>query len=495
MSGKQAGVQPLQVKPAAVGGLLQRKCACGQHTIAGGECEECRKKRETGMLQRAPLHPSSSSPHPSEVPPIVHEVLRSPGQPLDAATRAFMEPRFGHDFSRVRVHADSKRVQPAQIRAKLQTNQPGDIYEQEADRVADYVVRGSLGRWPGIYSALVGSTGSLLGKLQRNPADDVEHEILNVVEEEDMGTEVETEHEEKEELLGDTEEIPGEEGPLNLEDDESAGVAMPKRDETKPADTITHVPGGEGRPLERAPLNFMENRFGYRFSNVRIHTDTGAMESAYRLGAKAYTVGSHIYFGKGYYDPLTTTGRWLLAHELTHVIQQGNGNLRGIIQRQERSRSRPPRQRRRPRPEQRILVDLRAQTALAMVGEHVVRRLPISSGMPGHETHTGRFRITERDIDHRSSTYGHCVSDGGTRRQVGGGSRACRRGERYEGTPMTYFQRFNGPEGFHVGPLPGRPASHGCIRLRRADARWLWDWSSSGTQVDIVPSRPRQRRR
>jgi hypothetical protein len=50
----------------------------------------------------------------SEVPPIVHEVLRSPGQPLDPVTRAFMEPRFGHDFSQVRVHADSKAAESAQ---------------------------------------------------------------------------------------------------------------------------------------------------------------------------------------------------------------------------------------------------------------------------------------------------------------------------------------------------------------------------------------------
>ena len=80
-------------------GLLQRNCACGQHTVAGGECEECRQKRE-GMLQRA----SVSAAPVNSVPPIVHDVLSSPGQALDTGTRAFMEPRFGHDFSQVRVH-------------------------------------------------------------------------------------------------------------------------------------------------------------------------------------------------------------------------------------------------------------------------------------------------------------------------------------------------------------------------------------------------------
>src|SRR5215217_8995003 len=90
------------------GNLLQRKCACGQHTIAGRECKECSKKREV-RLQRAAV----SSPLAGSVPPLVHEVLRSPGQPLDAATRAFMEPRFGHDFSTVRVHNDARAAESA----------------------------------------------------------------------------------------------------------------------------------------------------------------------------------------------------------------------------------------------------------------------------------------------------------------------------------------------------------------------------------------------
>jgi hypothetical protein len=90
------------------GGLLQRQCACGQHTSKGGECEECKKKRE-GTLQRAAINPSPVH----DVPPIVHDVLRSPGQPLDAETRSFMEPRFGHDFSNVRVHTDGKASESA----------------------------------------------------------------------------------------------------------------------------------------------------------------------------------------------------------------------------------------------------------------------------------------------------------------------------------------------------------------------------------------------
>jgi Domain of unknown function (DUF4157)/L,D-transpeptidase catalytic domain len=93
---------------ASVGGILQRKCACGQHTIAGGECDECRQKRE-GMLQRAAVSVAPTN----GVPPIVHDVLNSPGQPLDTGTRTFMEPRFGHDFSQVRVHTDARAAESA----------------------------------------------------------------------------------------------------------------------------------------------------------------------------------------------------------------------------------------------------------------------------------------------------------------------------------------------------------------------------------------------
>jgi hypothetical protein len=88
-------------------GLLQRKCACGQRTIAGGECEECQKKKS--LLQRR----AANQMETSEVPPIVDEVLRSPGHPLDADTRTFMESRFGHDFSQVRVHTDAKAAKSA----------------------------------------------------------------------------------------------------------------------------------------------------------------------------------------------------------------------------------------------------------------------------------------------------------------------------------------------------------------------------------------------
>jgi Domain of unknown function (DUF4157) len=99
----KAAAQPSFV--AAPIGLLRRKCACGQYTIAGDECSECRQKRE-GMMQRTAVSAASVD----SVPPIVHDVLSSPGRPLDAGTQAFMEPRFGYDFSQVRVHAAQRQI-------------------------------------------------------------------------------------------------------------------------------------------------------------------------------------------------------------------------------------------------------------------------------------------------------------------------------------------------------------------------------------------------
>lgn len=77
------------------------------------------------------------------------------------------------------------------------------------------------------------------------------------------------------------------------------------------------------RPLDSQDRRFMESRMGHDFSRVRIHTDERASASARSLQAKAYTVGQDIVFASGRYSPGTNEGRHLLAHELTHVVQQG----------------------------------------------------------------------------------------------------------------------------------------------------------------------------
>src|ERR1700680_3921390 len=106
------GSQNRQMCAAITGSLvLQRKCACGGSTASGSQCEEWKKKNQASV-QRKAANPSSQSA--TIAPPIVHEVLNSPGQPLDGATRSHFEPRFGYDFSRVRVHTGDKAAESAQ---------------------------------------------------------------------------------------------------------------------------------------------------------------------------------------------------------------------------------------------------------------------------------------------------------------------------------------------------------------------------------------------
>lgn len=86
---------------------------------------------------------------------------------------------------------------------------------------------------------------------------------------------------------------------------------------------VREVLRSQGAPLDSETRSFFESRFGHDFSGVRVHTDARASESALALSASAYTVGSHVVFGAGQYAPRTERGRFTLAHELAHVVQQG----------------------------------------------------------------------------------------------------------------------------------------------------------------------------
>ena len=102
----RAQKQAWSISNVGIGTALQPKCACGGPPGPGGECEECRKKRLQRKIRGSAIETRSKAE--AETPAIVGEVLRSAGQPLDPSIRAFMEPRFGRDFSQVRVHTDAK---------------------------------------------------------------------------------------------------------------------------------------------------------------------------------------------------------------------------------------------------------------------------------------------------------------------------------------------------------------------------------------------------
>lgn len=92
---------------------------------------------------------------------------------------------------------------------------------------------------------------------------------------------------------------------------------------------VRDVMNSPGQPLDSATRARMEPRFGYDFSGVRVHADQKAAESADALSAKAYTVGAHVAFGADRYSPTLASGRDLIAHELTHVVQQARGHVEG----------------------------------------------------------------------------------------------------------------------------------------------------------------------
>jgi Domain of unknown function (DUF4157)/A nuclease family of the HNH/ENDO VII superfamily with conserved AHH len=87
---------------------------------------------------------------------------------------------------------------------------------------------------------------------------------------------------------------------------------------------------GGGRNMDEETSDFMENRFGVDFSNVRIHTSGQATQMSQELNAQAFTVGNDIYFNEGKYNPNSNSGKHLLAHELTHTVQQSGSNVKKL---------------------------------------------------------------------------------------------------------------------------------------------------------------------
>lgn len=107
----------------------------------------------------------------------------------------------------------------------------------------------------------------------------------------------------------------------------NAGVTGVMEGEGSPV--LDVVGSGGGAPLDNDTRTDMESRLGHDFGDVRVHTDSRAHDSAKAVNAHAYTVGSNIVFQRDKYDPSSTDGRTMLAHELTHVVQQRSGPVEG----------------------------------------------------------------------------------------------------------------------------------------------------------------------
>jgi hypothetical protein len=182
------------------------------------------------------------------------------------------------------------------LQPKLKVSQPGDEYEQEADKVAEQVIRMPIS------SDLATPIGT--------PKD--EERVSRKCSTCDMKDE-----EEKENQLS-----------IDRRTLSNSSGLEPTSDES--TNQIHEIRANSGSSLDDGSREFMESRFGYNFGKVRIHTDVLAARSAQSLNALAYTFGNDIIFGVGQYQPNTVEGRRLLAHELTHVVQQ-NTTLAGKV--------------------------------------------------------------------------------------------------------------------------------------------------------------------
>jgi hypothetical protein len=107
----------------------------------------------------------------------------------------------------------------------------------------------------------------------------------------------------------------------------NSGVRAMAEEERSPV--LDVVSSGGGQPLEEPVRADMEGRLGHSFSDVRVHTGEAAHNSAASVNAHAYTVGSNIVFQRDKYDPGSDAGKTMIAHELTHVVQQRSGPVDG----------------------------------------------------------------------------------------------------------------------------------------------------------------------
>ncbi len=105
------------------------------------------------------------------------------------------------------------------------------------------------------------------------------------------------------------------------------GQLLSENDEQSPVKDV--VGSGGGQPLDVPTRQLMESRLGHDFGDVRVHTDGPATESAKAVQAHAYTVGNDVVFQGDRYSPTTPTGQRMIAHELTHVVQQRSGPVDG----------------------------------------------------------------------------------------------------------------------------------------------------------------------
>ena len=213
----------------------------------------------------------------------VQRMLQTNAEERKAGLTRTASPRFGHNVNRNPIHP----LAAGAIQTKLAINKPGDEYEQAADHLSAQVMH-----MPEPRLQRVCACGGACPKCQ--------------MEEPGHGHE-----------------------PLHTKRVESGN-----RGQTEVPPIIHEVLRSPGQPIDPTTRAFMEPRFGHDFSHVRVHAGESAEMSARTINAHAYTVGSDIVFGSGRFNFKATDGRRLLAHELTHVVQQSAGHAPRVVARQ-----------------------------------------------------------------------------------------------------------------------------------------------------------------
>ncbi|AEL28441.1 eCIS core domain-containing protein [Cyclobacterium marinum] len=190
------------------------------------------------------------------------------------------------------------------FQAKLTVGQPGDQYEQEADAMADKVVQ-EKAQEDNIQS-------QEKTNIQTQP---IAEKVTPFVQKSSINHQVQANEDGEEQLSkeaieGESEEV------VQMKQEESA--APPPGFEKE----LEQNNGGES--MDQEILSGMEGSFGADFKDVRVHTDSKAVQMSQAVGAHAFTHGNDIYFNENQYQPNEHSGKHLLAHELTHTIQQGS---------------------------------------------------------------------------------------------------------------------------------------------------------------------------
>lgn len=247
-------------------------------------------------------------------------------------------------FTRDQKHG--KKIQTVRenktfIQPKLKMGQPGDKYEIEADKMADKVVNKSTG------DKNVQSKGKedevqkkplaseITPFVQKKESSDEDKPIQKMEEEEAVQSKEEEiqKMEEEEAVQSKDEEIQKmeeEEAVQNKEEEVQTKKNSTKKSTASNSFESRLKRGNGGQKMDVSTKQEMESGFGVDFSNVRIHNDGNSKELSGEIGAQAFTHGNDIYFNKGKYNPESKEGKHLLAHELTHTIQQKGSVERSV---------------------------------------------------------------------------------------------------------------------------------------------------------------------